>query len=128
MHYLPEYYDYPAVAKWLESEGINQVPEGLHDDFAITAMMMTVDPNTVRMKERGAAGKFSINGIDLAPAPKTIEWGKRIIEFRADATVKALEQAQSSGAGPEPAPTNQRPLAGTLSGSTEQFVSSAQQS
>ncbi|HVX60718.1 MAG TPA: creatininase family protein [Pirellulales bacterium] len=94
VHYLPEYYDYPAVAKWLESEGIQQVPEGLHDDFAITAMMMTVDPNTVRMKERGAAGKFSINGIDLAPAPKTIEWGKRIIEFRADATVKALEQAR----------------------------------
>lgn len=94
VRYVEEYYDYPAVAKWLESEGIKQVPEGLHDDFAITAMMMTVDPNTVRMKERGAAGKFSINGIDLAPAPKTIEWGKRIIEFRADATVKALEQSR----------------------------------
>ena len=96
VHYIAEYYDYPEVAKWLESEGIKQTPEGLHDDFAITAIMMTVDPNTVRMKERGAAGKFSINGIDLAPAPKTIEWGKKIFEFRANATVKALELARKS--------------------------------
>ena len=96
VHFIPEYYDYPAVAKWLEGEGIKQTPEGLHDDFAITAIMMTVDPTTVRMKERGAAGKFSINGIDLAPAPKTIEWGQKIIEFRANATVKAIEQARRS--------------------------------
>lgn len=94
--YIPEYYDYPAVTKWLEEQGIQQTPEGLHDDFAITAIMMTVDPNTVRMKERGAAGKFSINGVDLAPAPKTIEWGKKIIEFRANATIKAIQRARGA--------------------------------
>lgn len=94
--YIPEYYDYPAVTKWLEEEGIKQTPEGLHDDFAITAIMMTVDPNTVRMKERGAAGKFSINGVDLAPAPKTIEWGKKIIEYRANATIKAIQRARGA--------------------------------
>jgi creatinine amidohydrolase len=96
VHYIAAYYDYAEVTKWLESEGIKQTPEGLHDDFAITAIMMTVDPNMVRMKERGAAGKFSINGVDLAPAPKTIEWGKKIIEFRANATVKAIELARKS--------------------------------
>lgn len=91
-HHIAEYYDYEEVAKWLKREGIHQVPEGLHDDFAITAQLMTVDPGLVRMKERGAAGKFSINGIELAPAPKTIEWGKRVIDFRADATVRAIER------------------------------------
>lgn len=94
--FIPEYYDYQGVTKWLEEQGVKQTPEGLHDDFAITAIMMTVDPNAVRMKERGAAGKFSINGIDLAPAPKTIEWGKRIIEYRANATVKAIQQARGT--------------------------------
>lgn len=92
-HYIADYYDYDDVAQWLEREGIHQVPEGLHDDFAITALLMTVDPGLVRMKERGAAGKFSINGIELAPAPKTIEWGKRIVDFRADGTVRAIERA-----------------------------------
>src|SRR5205823_11726664 len=46
VHFIPEYYDYPGVKKWLEEQGIKQVSEGIHDDFAITAIMMTVDPTT----------------------------------------------------------------------------------
>lgn len=91
--FIPEYYDYPGVARWLEGQGIKQVPEGLHDDFAITATMMTVDPATVRMKERIAADKFRINGIDLAPVEKTIAWGKKIVDYRAEITAKAIRKA-----------------------------------
>jgi creatinine amidohydrolase/Fe(II)-dependent formamide hydrolase-like protein len=90
VHFIAAYYDYPAVTRWLADQGIKQVSEGIHDDFAITATMMAVDPTTVRMKQRIAAGKFRINGVDLMPAEKTIEWGKKIIEFRADRTVKAI--------------------------------------
>ncbi|MBP90151.1 MAG: hypothetical protein CMJ64_26160 [Planctomycetaceae bacterium] len=93
LHFIPEYYDFGSVAKWLEEHGIEQTPEGLHDDFGMTAMMMSVDPNSVRTKQRIAAGKFHINGVDLAPTEKTIEWGKRIIDFRADTTVKAIRTA-----------------------------------
>jgi creatinine amidohydrolase/Fe(II)-dependent formamide hydrolase-like protein len=93
VHFIPEYYDYPAVTKWLEEQGIKEVSEGIHDDFAITALMMTVDPTTVRIKQRLAAGNFHINGVDLAPAEKTVEWGKKIVNFRAEATVKAIRKA-----------------------------------
>ncbi len=93
LHYISEYYDFGAVAKWLEQQGIKQTPEGLHDDFAMTAMMMSVDPQSVRAKQRIAAGKFSINGVDLAPAEKTIRWGRQIINFRAEATEKAILKA-----------------------------------
>jgi len=77
----------------LEQQGIKQASEGLHDDFAVTAQMMVVDPTTVRMKQRIAAGKFRINGVELAPAEKTIEWGKKIIDFRAETTVNAIRKA-----------------------------------
>jgi creatinine amidohydrolase/Fe(II)-dependent formamide hydrolase-like protein len=93
VHFIAAYYDYPGVTKWLADQGIKQVPEGIHDDFAITATMMTVDPTTVRMKQRIAAKKFRINGVDLMPSEKTIEWGKKIVEFRADRTVKAIREA-----------------------------------
>jgi creatinine amidohydrolase/Fe(II)-dependent formamide hydrolase-like protein len=93
VHFIPEYYDYPGVKKWLEGQGIKQVSEGIHDDFAITAIMMTVDPTTVRMKQRLAAQKFRINGVELAPAEKTIAWGKKIVDFRADVTVQAIRKA-----------------------------------
>ena len=89
VHFIPEYYDFAAVEKWLAMQGIRQEPEGLHDDFAMTAMMMSVDPESVRTKQRIEVGRFRINGVDLAPAEKTIEWGRKIIDFRADVTIKA---------------------------------------
>jgi creatinine amidohydrolase/Fe(II)-dependent formamide hydrolase-like protein len=91
--FIADYYNMAPVNEWLESQGIRQKPEGLHDDFAMEAQMLAVDPNSVRMKQRIAAGNFRINGIDLAPADKTIEWGKKIIDRRADQTVKAIRQA-----------------------------------
>jgi creatinine amidohydrolase len=93
VHFIPEFYDYGAVAKWLEQQGIKQKPEGYHDDFAMTAQMMAVDPTTVRMKQRIAADRFRINGVELAPAEKTIAWGKKIIDHRADLTVRAIQKA-----------------------------------
>jgi creatinine amidohydrolase/Fe(II)-dependent formamide hydrolase-like protein len=93
VHFIPEFYNYPAVARWLEEQGIRQEDEGLHDDFAITAIMMTVDPATVRMRQRQSAGNFRINGVELAPADRTIAWGKKIVDFRAAATVAAIRKA-----------------------------------
>lgn len=92
-HFIPKYYNYGDLKGWLEERGIKQTDEGLHDDFALTAMMLSIDPVSVRMKQRVAAGKFKINGVDLAPVEKTIEWGKKLIDYRADVTVKLIRQA-----------------------------------
>jgi hypothetical protein len=93
VHYIREYYDDDVVTPWLKKQGIEEVDEGLHDDFSMEAQMMVVDPVTVRMKERLAAGKFRINGVDLAPPEKTIEWGRRIVNYRAELTVAAIRKA-----------------------------------
>jgi creatinine amidohydrolase len=93
IYYIKEYYDYPEVAKWLEAQGITQTPEGLHDDFAITAQMVAVDPASVRAAERIKAGKFRINGVDLAPVEKTAAWGRKIADHRAEITIAALRRA-----------------------------------
>lgn len=91
--FIPEYYDYGGVKKWLDGQGIKQKNDGYHDDFAMTAQMMAVDPTSVRMKERIKAGKFTINGVELAPVEKTIAWGKKIIDYRAETTIKAIVAA-----------------------------------
>lgn len=96
VHFIPEYYDFynsGALSKWMESQGVREVDEGHHDNVAITAMMMVVDPNTVRMRERRAKGKFSINGVALDPAEKTVELGKKAVAYRADVTVAAIRKA-----------------------------------
>lgn len=92
VHFIPEYYDYDRVDQWVEQHGIREQNEGLHDDFATTAQLMAVDPTTVRMKQRIAAGKFRINGIELTPT-ETAEWGKQIISLRAETTVRAIRKA-----------------------------------
>jgi len=100
VYYVPEYYDYDGVTTWLERQGIRQKPEGLHDDFAITSIMMSVDADSVRTKQRIEAGKFRINGIDLSPAEKTIDWGRKIVDFRSEGTVKAFRASLSRRAMP----------------------------
>ena len=95
IHFIKEYYDEDDdVARWLATQGLKEVDEGLHDSFMMEAQMLLVDPSTVRMKERLAAGKFRINGVDLSPLEKTLEWGRKIVDYRTDRTVAAIRKAR----------------------------------
>lgn len=91
--FVREFYDYGGLATWVEAQGVRQQPEGLHDDFVISAQLMAVDPETIRMQQRTKAGNFRINGIELAPMEKSIEWGRRILDYRAAQTVAAVRAA-----------------------------------
>jgi len=96
IHFIPEYYDFynsGTLSKWMASQGVRETDEGHHDNVAITAMMMAVDPSTVRMRQRRAKGKFSINGVALDPVEKTVSLGKKAIEYRASVTVEAIRKA-----------------------------------
>lgn len=97
LSFIPEYYNYDKLKRWLEERGVKQtVDDNLHDDFAMTAIMLSIDPNSVRMKQRIAANKFKINGVDLAPLEKTIDWGKKLIDYRAEVTVAEIRKAVRS--------------------------------
>jgi creatinine amidohydrolase len=94
IHFIPEYYDYPAAYKWAAANlGWKEVPEGHHDDPTITTIMMTVDPNHVRIKQRMAQNKASINAVPLGNVEQSVAWGKRIVDYRADVTVTAIKKA-----------------------------------
>jgi creatinine amidohydrolase/Fe(II)-dependent formamide hydrolase-like protein len=95
VHFIPEYYDYPALQKWVKSQGIDEVDEGFHDEYSISTMMMAVDPASVRLAQRAAKNKASINGVSLLPQEKAIAFGKRAIEWRAALTVAAIKKAIS---------------------------------
>ena len=93
IHFIPEYYDWPGRQKWLQARGINEVDEGIHDEFSADAIMMLVDPTTVRMQQRIARGKFSIHGVDLAPAERTIALGRGLVDHIAETTAAAVRRA-----------------------------------
>lgn len=91
--YIPEFYDNAGILKFLEDNGIHQTLEGLHDDFTNCSQMCAVSPDSIRTKQRIAAGKFHINGVELAPVEQTAAWGRRIYEFRAERTANAIHAA-----------------------------------
>jgi creatinine amidohydrolase/Fe(II)-dependent formamide hydrolase-like protein len=107
-HFIPEYYEEDMWSyDYLKTIGVFQQPDvqsasraGIHDDYHYEAIMMTVDPDTVRMKERLAAGLFSINGVDLSPAEKTIENGRKLVEYRAKITVAAIAESMAAARQP----------------------------
>ena len=95
IHHIPEYYNWVDRQQWLRERGINEVMQdpGLHDEFSATSIMMLTDPTTVRMEQRIRAGHFSINGVDLAPIPRTLALGSELVDWIADLTVAAINEA-----------------------------------
>lgn len=97
-HFIPEFYAYGAVAEYMGAElGIFEgESDGLHDDYVITSIMAVDDPMSVRWEQRVAAGKASINGLSIEDLEHTIEVGKKLLQFRVDTTVKAINASIGS--------------------------------
>jgi creatinine amidohydrolase len=107
---IPEYYSYTEDAapgfsvqgyeeKVLgvhEKVGVENGGDGYHDDYYISAFVMLRDLNDTRIPERIKARKTTINGVDLAPGgkvDKTLENARKLVEYRAENTVKAIQKA-----------------------------------
>lgn len=105
IHYIKEYYDswQAADGSWAalgvpvpkDKDGKN-VSDGIHDDYSVNAIISTVNPTSIRYKERVAAKKDSINGQPISPISKTIENGRKLVEVRANIAVEAIKKALSS--------------------------------
>jgi len=99
-HYIPEFYRYREVFEYMDSElGISEpTNDGLHDDFVITSIMMTVAPTAVRYEQRVAAVRATINGLSIEPLEETVAIGEKLLQFRVDRTVAAIRDAIAGSA------------------------------
>lgn len=98
VHHVPEYYNWGTpggVRQFILDSGIPEKfdADGIHDEYAITAVLMAADPRFVRLDERVAANKATINGVSIVPKEKTIEIGRKVVEFRANHAVEAIRKA-----------------------------------
>lgn len=96
-YFIPEFYQYADVERYMEEDlGFKQpIDEGLHDNLYITSLMMVTDPTSVRYEQRVKAGKATINGASIAPKERTIELGRKLVDYRAEQTVKAIRSAMA---------------------------------
>jgi len=82
-----------TVIKYQEDVlGVHEKNDGFHANYHMSSIIMTLDVNGVRLPERIKAKKTMTNGVELVPADKVIENGKKIIAFRTDVTVKEIQR------------------------------------
>lgn len=101
LHHLPEYYTEDLWSyEQLPELGVHQTPDTqsatrgeIHDDYHYDALMATVDPDSIRVSERRAAGLFAINGVPLDPLDRTIANGYALVARRAEITIAAFERS-----------------------------------
>lgn len=96
-HYIRAFYSpgWENTEKYTEDVlGAKQTKnDGHHDDMWVTAMMMVTDPSSVRYEERVDAGLASINGFDISDLEKTVELGRKMVEYRATTTADAIRES-----------------------------------
>jgi len=99
VHHIPEYYreDIYSCDFLKEELDIHQQPDNCvatrneyHDDYHYSSIIATTDPERIRARQRIEAGLFSINGVDLNPLEQTIENGRRLVQYRAEITARAI--------------------------------------
>ena len=103
VYHIPEYYNWsqpavpggPTVRQFTTESGIPEKfdSDGIHDDYGLTSVLMAGNPKNVRLEQRIAANKTSINGISIVPKEKTIEFGRKVVEWRANIAVEAIKKA-----------------------------------
>ena len=101
LHHIVEYYREDIWSfEQLKELGVHQEPDvqsasraGIHDDYHYDAIMATVDPGTIRARERRAAGLFEINGVSLDPLDQTIANGQAMVARRAEITIEAFRKS-----------------------------------
>jgi len=104
-YHIPEYYDYRSVQQYIQQElkipeqirlgASNGWSDGIHEEYAIAALMALKDPTTIRFYQRVKAGRAIINGVELFPLWKTNENGRKFLEVRTKLTVAGIQKAMA---------------------------------
>jgi creatinine amidohydrolase len=101
VYYIPEYYSEDMWSfDFLKQLGYTQLPDeatslrnSIHTDLHYESIMAVVDPQLVRAQTRLRNGKYEVHGVEMKSESELIELGKKLTEYRAEITVKAMREA-----------------------------------
>lgn len=98
VHHVTDYY---LKDKWsynfLKELGITQIPDvhsakrgEVHSDYHYESMLAAIDPNLIRADARLQEDMLTINEVSMVPLSNTIANGKKLIQFRVNILVDAI--------------------------------------
>lgn len=99
--HIPEYYNYGDVLRYqnevLGKVELNKDLDGYHDDYYISSIIMNDSPRHVRYEQRVRVGLDHINSLPLV-LDEALEIGRKLIQFRAEVTVAAIQTRREANA------------------------------
>lgn len=101
VYYIPEYYSEDMWSfDFLKQLGYTQLPDEatafrnrIHTDLHYESIMAVIDPQLVRAQTRLRNGKYEVHGVEIESESELIELGKKLTEYRAEITVRAMREA-----------------------------------
>jgi len=101
VHYIQEYYSEDMWSfDFLKQLGYTQLPDEatafrnrIHTDLHYESIMAVIDPQLVRAQIRLSSGKYEVHGVEIESESELIELGKKLTEYRAEITVRAMREA-----------------------------------
>jgi len=101
VYYIPEYYSEDMWSfDFLKQLGYTQLPDEatafrnrIHTDLHYESIMAVIDPQLVRAQTRLSNGKYEVHGVEIKSESELIELGKKLTEYRATITVRAMREA-----------------------------------
>jgi creatinine amidohydrolase len=93
VHHVAEHYaQHGVIDAMLPGWGVKIQDEGIHDSYRVTATLAAIALENVRMEERIAAGKTTINGQPVVPVIDIVAAGKKMEDIKTLATVAAIRK------------------------------------
>lgn len=98
VYYIPEYYSEDIWSyDFLKQLGYIQLPDEatafrnrIHTDLHYESIMAVLEPQLVRAQTRFRNGAYEVHGVEMESESELIELGKKLTEYRAEITVKAM--------------------------------------
>jgi hypothetical protein len=98
--HIREYYNYGDVLAYqnevLGMVELNKDLDGYHDDYYISSLIMNDSPDHIRLTQRQRVNLDHINSLPIE-LDEALDIGRRIAQFRADATVAAINRVRETG-------------------------------
>ncbi len=100
VHHVAEYYEEDIWSyDELKRMGIVQQPDvksasrdGVHTDYHYESIVATIDPVLIRTEQRIKAGQYKVYGVDMHPPERTVENGRKLVDYRAGITAAAVKK------------------------------------
>lgn len=92
VHFVGDYYAANGFREWLMEQGHTREEVGSHAGMTDTSLLMSINPEHIRMDARAPGGGYEGSGVSGDPTKASVEYGEKGMELRVAAAVAQIRE------------------------------------